>query len=120
MIIDAKDLIVGRLSSFAAKKALQGESIHIVNAEQAVVTGKKKDIITHYKHKSERGQPITGPFIPKQEEKFLKRIIRGMLPYKRERGRVAFRKIKCYQGTPESLKDKKTETIKTAHISRDL
>ncbi len=42
MIINADNLIIGRIASFAAKKALLGEKVVIVNSEEAVMTGKKK------------------------------------------------------------------------------
>ena len=42
MIIDATNIILGRLASFAAKHALLGETIEIINCENAVITGNKK------------------------------------------------------------------------------
>ena len=36
MIIDARNLILGRLATITAKKALQGEDIHIINCENIV------------------------------------------------------------------------------------
>ena len=36
-IIDASDCIVGRLASSVAKSLLNGDQIHIINAEQAVI-----------------------------------------------------------------------------------
>ena len=49
MIIDAKDLIAGRIATVEAKKALLGEEVSIVNAELAVITGRKKNIMEKYK-----------------------------------------------------------------------
>ena len=57
MIIDAKDLILGRLASFAAKQALLGETVDIVNAEESVITGNKRWIIAHYVQARDRGNP---------------------------------------------------------------
>ena len=51
MIIDAKNLIVGRLSTFAAKKAMLGEKVDIVNCDLAVITGRKKWLIEEAKRK---------------------------------------------------------------------
>lgn len=118
MLIDANDLIVGRLGAFVAKKALLGESIDIINAEQAVITGDKNDVIGHYKHERERGHPYKGPYLPLREDRLVKRMIRGMLPYKQERGASAFKRIRCYIGTPESLKGKKPESVINAHVSK--
>jgi ribosomal protein uL13 len=36
----------------------------------------------------------------------MKRMIRGMLPYKKERGLKAFKRVKTYLGVPEEFKDK--------------
>ena len=118
MIIDAKDLILGRVSTVAAKKALLGESIHIINVEEIVITGSKNEIVAKYKHRKDRGQPITGPFISTKEDRFVKRAIRGMLPYKQPKGLSAFKRIRCHIGVPEALKEKKSESLKMAHISK--
>ncbi len=117
MIIDATDLIIGRIGTFVAKKALQGEKFDIVNCEKAVVTGKKSSVLAKYKQLKDRGT-YKGPFLPKQPNLFVRRVIRGMIPYRRERGREAFKGIKCYTGVPEELKDKKMETIKEASVSK--
>jgi len=117
MIIDATDLIIGRIGTFVAKKALQGEKFDIVNCEKAVVTGKKNAVLAKYLKLKDRGT-YKGPFLPKQPNLFVRRVIRGMLPYRRERGKEAFKGIKCYTGVPDELKDKKMETIKNANASK--
>ena len=45
MIIDGTNLILGRLASVAAKKALLGDDIIIVNCDKVLVTGTKKNIV---------------------------------------------------------------------------
>jgi len=118
MIIDAENLIVGRLATYATKKALLGEKVNIINCEEAIITGSKKEIHYRYLTKSKRGTPQKGPFFSKRPDMFVRRIIRGMLPYKKERGITAYRNIMCYISTPEELKKEKAETIKSAHISK--
>jgi len=44
-VIDADGLILGRMASLIAKRLLEGERIEIVNAENAVVSGKRLQII---------------------------------------------------------------------------
>lgn len=110
MIIDAKDTVLGRIGSYAAKKALLGEKIDVINCEYAIITGSKKFILHNYRKMEERGTPFSGPFIQKVPDKLVRRTIRGMIPYKKPRGRAAFKNIKCYKGIPEQFKDK--ETIK--------
>lgn len=118
MIIDANNLILGRLGTYAAKKALLGEKIDIVNCESCVITGDKKRIFEDYNTKIKRGIPSKGPFIHRMPDRMVKRAIRGMLPYKKERGRTAFESIKCHIGVPENLKNQKVETIKGANVEK--
>lgn len=116
MIIDATNLILGRFAATAAKRALLGEKVVVVNCEKAVMTGNKRDILTRYRQKREMGQPTKGPFILRRPDMFVRRTIRGMLPYKQEKGRKAFERVMCYLGVPEEFKDKKLETIEKANI----
>ncbi len=48
-IIDAEGLIVGRLSSVVAKRLLDGGNVVIVNADKAIIIGRKDNIIQRYK-----------------------------------------------------------------------
>ena len=118
MIINAENLILGRMATFAAKKALLGEKIDIINCEKAVMTGNKKQILAKYKWKREIGRPTKGPFIPRRADMFVRRTLRGMLPYKQEKGRKAFDNLMCYMGVPEKFKDKETEKIEKADTSK--
>ncbi len=117
MIIDAENLILGRAASFIAKRALLGDKIDIINCEKAIVIGDRKGIIAKYKQSYDRGIPSKGPFLYKNPEKFFKRTVRGMLPRKRERGEIALKNIKCYQGAPDNLKGEHIK-IKTAALSQ--
>src|SRR3989344_225089 len=104
MIIDAKDLIVGRLASVAAKRAMVGESVEIINAEQAVISGSRDQVLAHFMHfRFGRTTPRKGPFISRLPHLLLRRLIRGMLPYDRNKGRLAYQRIRCHVGTPKEL-----------------
>lgn len=118
MIINAENLILGRMSTVIAKKALLGESIEIVNTEKAVIIGNKVNILENYLNKIRKGDPSYGPYFPRSPDRLVRRAIRGMLPYKQEKGRSAFKRIRCYIGVPEDLKDKKSETIDNARLSK--
>lgn len=118
MIIDAKDLIVGRIATVVAKKALLGEQITIINCEKAVITGTKLSLYGKFIRKRSMGTHAKGPFFPRSEDRIVKRIIRGMLPYKQSKGKIAFQRIMCYKGTPAEFQGKETETIKEANISK--
>lgn len=118
MIIDGKDLIVGRVASYAAKQALLGEDVQIINCADMVITGHPDRIKEEYKHrKMGMGGPRKGPFHYKHPERYVKRVVRGMIPYKQPRGRAALARVICHDLTPEGLKEKPI-TIKTAHIDK--
>ncbi len=118
MIIDATDLILGRMAAKAAKAALLGETVDVVNCEKALITGNKKDIIAKYRHRLELGQPQKGPYIQRKADRFVRRTIRGMLPFKQAKGRAAYERVKCYIGIPGEFKDQKAETIKGVSIHK--
>ena len=117
-IIDAKGLIVGRVATVVAKSALLGEEIIILNSEKAVITGRKEEVIAKFKRKREMGTPSKGPFFPRTADRMLKRIIRGMLPYKQPKGRAALERIKCYRGVPVNFEGEEIKTIKEADVSK--
>ena len=116
-IIDAKNLIVGRMATQIAKMALLGEDIRVVNCEEAVITGKKSEIKARFQAKNQRGT-YKGPFLFKQPEQIVKRAIRGMLPYKKPRGEAAFKKIRCYRGLPAEFANQTIETIELANVAK--
>lgn len=100
MIIDGNNAVFGRMATQVAKKALLGETIDIVNCEKVTISGKKEVVFAKYDRLKKMGVPRKGPFFSSDPEKFLKRIIRGMLPYKQPKGRDAFDRIKCHVGVP--------------------
>jgi len=128
-VIDGKNATLGRLASYTAKEALKGEDIRIVNCEEIIITGSKKNIKEDLKQKRGRvGTIQKGPKISMASEKLVKRAIRGMLPNHRfGRGREAYQRIKCYVGFPKEFensnliksgKEKKGKFVKIKEISK--
>lgn len=108
IIIDGENAVLGRLASFSAKNALEGNKITIVNSEKIIVVGRRDAIIQKYLwKKSLGGSNLSGPYIHANPEKITKRTIRGMLPYKQERGRLAMKRIRCYNGIPKEYENAK-------------
>lgn len=108
IVIDAANAPLGRVASFAAKKALLGNSVFIVNCNESVISGRKRNVIDEYKIARIRGgSSLKGPNFPKNPERIMKRTVRGMLSYKEGRGREAFKRILCYNGLPAELMDAK-------------
>lgn len=116
MIIDASDLILGRMGTFVAKKILLGEKVDIVNSELAVISGNKEIVFNRYKELREMANQdkLRKPIIPRRPDLFVKRAIKRMVPHKKNRGKEALKNLKCFIGVPEEMKSLKFETIPNA------
>ena len=99
VVVDARNCIVGRVASEVAQKALAGESVAIVNAEDAVITGSEDDVMSTYRKRANVGSD-RGPHYPTRPDGMFKRSVRGMLPYKEQRGREALSNVRVYVGNP--------------------
>ena len=99
VVVDARNCIVGRVASKVAQRALDGERVAIINAEDAVVTGSEESTMEKYRTRTEQGSD-RGPYYPTRPDGIFKRSVRGMLPYKSERGREAFENVRVYVGNP--------------------
>lgn len=106
MLLDAENSVLGRLAAVAAKQALLGEEIKIINCEKAVITGDKKGTIEAYMKLLDIGQPQQGPFVQRRPDLFVRRVVRGMLPRRQIRGREALSRVKCYIGIPPDVSEK--------------
>ena len=107
-VYDAEQMVVGRLGSKVAKAALLGDTIIIVNAEKAIITGDPRQLIAAWKEKFDirtSYKPWRGPFHHRRPDKMVRRMIRGMLPYPTPRGKAAYKRIRVYIGTPEKYTD---------------
>ena len=108
-VIDGTNAVLGRLASYAAKEALKGFEIAVLNCEKVIITGNKKFIKDSFEIKRGRvGSSQKGPKHSRLSDRIVKRTIRGMLPnYREGRGRETYKKIKCYVGVPTEFKDAK-------------
>ena len=118
LVIDATNQLVGRMATHVTRAALRGQEVRILNAEKAVVSGKRSDILAKWKRFAEMGVPRKGPFIHRQPDRLVRRMIRGMLPHKQPRGREAFARILCHIGTPEEFKDAKPVQFEDASAEK--
>jgi len=101
-----------------AKRLLEGERIEIVNAEGAVVSGKRLMVIKDWKEFLEIGGHGRGPIHWRKPNTIVRRTIRGMIPYRKARGREAFRRLRVHIGIPDELANVDKESIPEAHVSR--
>jgi large subunit ribosomal protein L13 len=117
-VVDADNLILGRMATVVAKHLLQGESVIILNAEKAVVSGKRLSRVRETKQKLEIGHPRKGPYFPKRPDRFVKRSIRGMLPRKKPKGKDAYKRLRVFIGVPKEFKDQQLEIISEAKAEK--
>ena len=117
-LINADGLIVGRMASKVAKKLLNGEKVIIVNAEKAVISGRKKSKVAEAKEFLEVGAPRRGPFHYRRPDRILRKTVRGMLPFKQPKGKKALKKLKVFISVPEDLKDQQMSTVKEAQAAK--
>ena len=112
VIIDATDIVLGRLASHAAAllrgkhKATfaphldSGDFVIIVNADKVALTGSKRDEKLAYRHSGYPGGLTTTKYselLEKQPARTVEKSIRGMLP-KNSLGRAQIKKLKVYAG----------------------
>jgi large subunit ribosomal protein L13 len=127
VIIDATDVVLGRLASHAAtilrgkNKATytphmdMGDFVIIVNADKVVLTGNKAAQKKAYRHSGYPGGLRATTYtdlLEKNPERAVEKAIRGMLP-KTSLGRDQFRKLKVYRGAehPHAAQQPKVYTL---------
>lgn len=126
-VIDAEDIVLGRLASHAAQllrgkhKPIwaphvdTGDFVVIVNAEKAVLTGSKRDQKVAYRHSGFPGGLTATPYtdmMTKNPRRAVEKAVRGMLP-KNTLGRAQGRKLKVYAGPdhPHAAQQPKAFTL---------
>ncbi len=112
VVIDATDIVLGRLASHAAAllrgkhKATfaphldSGDFVIIVNAEKVALTGSKRDEKIAYRHSGYPGGLTATKYselLEKNPARTVEKSIRGMLP-KNSLGRAQIKKLKVYAG----------------------
>lgn len=120
IIYDGSNTVLGRLGTHVAKDLLKGNTVYIINAEKVIISGKKDLIVEKIRAKRRmgRGGSLKGPSYVRQTDRLLKRMIRGMLPWDKPKGREAYKRLRCYNGNGDlkeaDLKDVKS--IKTSNM----
>jgi len=117
-IIDADMLILGRMASKIAKRLLNGEEIIIVNAEKAVISGRKKTKVNEARTFLEVGGVNRGPFHYRRPDRIVRKAVKGMLPIRQPKGKNAYKRLKAFIGIPDELKNKKVETVEEAQAKK--
>ncbi|MCK5039060.1 MAG: 50S ribosomal protein L13 [Thermoplasmata archaeon] len=116
-VIDGTGYILGRLATYVAKQALEGEEIVIINAQNVLITGSRDDILADYKNRRNRGvtgRNRKGPYYPRMPDRLVRRSIRGMIPYQQPRGKAAYERVMAYIGVPKEFEGAKLVTVENA------
>ena len=117
LIYDGENAIFGRIASIVAKELLKGNSVDIINCEKIIISGDKRLLAKKILTKREMGSggSLKGPKYPRVADRLVKRMIRGMLPRDRTKGRDALRRLKCHIGNGDLKENDIKDIIKLAH-----
>ncbi|SIT87636.1 50S ribosomal protein L13 [Microbacterium sp. RU33B] len=127
LIIDATDVVLGRLASHAATLLRgkhkptfanhidTGDFVVIINADKVALTGQKLEQKKAYRHSGYPGglKSVTyDELLSKNPERAVEKAVRGMLP-KNSIGRQQLSKLKVYRGAehPHAAQQPKTYTF---------
>ena len=118
-IYDGTDMLLGRLASKVAKDALLGEEVNVVNCEKVIISGRKTNTFSLEKQKRLRkGYPLKSAKHTRLSDRYVRRSIRGMLPWKQSRGKEAFKRIMCHVGIPEQFVGKEMLKVEGADAGK--
>ena len=124
-IVDAQDVVLGRLATRVATVLRgkhkttytphvdTGDYVIVINADKAVLTGKKLDQKMYYSHSGFPGGLSQTPYrslMEKKPEFAVKKAIVGMLP-KGPLGRSMAKKLRVYAGAEHEYAAQKPETL---------
>lgn len=115
-VIDGNDKVLGRISSKIAKLLLQGNTVHVINSENIVISGHLPNIFARYKQLMDlknKANPEHSPYWSRRPDMFVKRVIRGMLPYKKPKGKEAYKSLRVYIAVPDELKAKEISKMES-------
>ena len=109
VVIDATMHKLGRAASRIAKMLLNGVNVTVVNAEKAIITGKKQAILERYKFLISR-RALVSPkrgtvWYPRRPERIFWYTIYRMLPRHNKRWKEALRRLRVYVGVPKELEN---------------
>jgi len=121
ILLDATDQILGRLASYAAKNALSGNTVIVLNAEKAVISGRKSNIVEEAMRRLKTrtlASQATAPVHQRRADLYFRRVVRGMLPWKKAKGKAAFHRVLVFMGVPEEYSNTKPAKVPDADASR--
>ncbi|MGQ9542937.1 MAG: 50S ribosomal protein L13 [Candidatus Bathyarchaeia archaeon] len=121
VVIDATNLVLGRLLSYAAKRAIEGDEVVILNISKAVISGEKRSIVQRAKAKLRTrtlASQDKAPHHPRKPVTYARRALRGMLPFKKPKGKKAYKMVKIYDQPPTVYADAPKQSIPGAEATK--
>ena len=112
-LVNAEGLIVGRMCSKVAKRLLNGKKSSFLTLKKPCSRQKKSKLLEAHIF-LEVGAPERGPFHYRRPDRFLRKVVRGMVPFKQPKGKNAYKRLKVFMGIPLELKDKEMITFTEA------
>ncbi|MGB3625907.1 MAG: 50S ribosomal protein L13 [Henriciella sp.] len=133
IVIDATDVVVGRLASYVAKRLRgkhradftphidTGDHVVVINADKARFTGNKLRDKTYYRHtgypggikETTAGKILSGRFPERAVELAVKRMMPGESPLAKQQ----YAKLRVYAGAEHPHEAQKPETVDFASMN---
>jgi large subunit ribosomal protein L13 len=125
-LVDAEGAVLGRLASSIASRLRGkhnplftphvdiGDWVVVINADKVILTGRKLENKTYYRHSGYIGglKSITAKkLMEKRPEDLVRFAVKGMLP-KNRLGRKLFKKLKVYAGSQHPHEAQQPEVLK--------
>ena len=133
LVIDAKDLVVGRLASIVAMRLRgkhkpsftphmdDGDNVIVINAEKIVLTGRKRDQKVYYHYtgyiggiKERSAKSILEGKFP---ERIVEKAVQRMLPHG-PLGRAQFSNLRVYKGAEHPHAAQQPEKLDVSSMNR--
>ncbi len=114
MIVDVKGLVAGRIATKVAKALIKGESVTVLNAQDAVVVGNSESIMEKYKRRVDaaiKSNPHFGPKYSRVPDRMFRRMVRNMLPTKKSAKERLIKNLEVFNAVPKELAKEKAITF---------
>ena len=117
LVYDGSGAVFGRMATVVAKDILNGNYVDVINCEDIIVSGDKQVFVKKIQEKRAMGSggSLKGPKYIRLSDRLVKRMIRGMLPRDRARGRDAFKRLRCHVGNGDLADEKLGKAAKFTH-----
>jgi len=131
-VIDATDVVLGRLASHAAtllrgkhKPTFAphvdgGDFVIVINADKVALTGSKREKKIAYRHSGYPGglrATSYAELLEKHPERAVEKAIRGMIP-KTRLGRAQLNKLKVYTGSEHPHRAQQPKTYEITQVAQ--